>query len=47
MHNETKEDFAKYRLSKSKETLKSAQLLYDNNDLTGANNKLIMLYFMQ
>lgn len=32
-------EFAKYRLVKAKETLKSAKLLYDNNDLTGANNR--------
>ena len=35
----TTEDFAKYRLEKAKETLKSAKLLYDNNDFTGANNR--------
>lgn len=33
------EDFARYRLEKAKETLKSAKLLYDNNDYTGANNR--------
>ena len=32
-------DFAKYRLTRAKETLKSAKLLYNNNDLTGANNR--------
>ena len=35
----TTEDFAKYRLEKAKQTLKSAKLLYDNNDFTGANNR--------
>ena len=35
----TTEDFAKYRLEKAKKTLKSAKLLYDNNDFTGANNR--------
>ncbi len=30
-------DFAKYRLDKAKETLNSAKLLYNNNDLSGAN----------
>ncbi len=32
-------EFAKYRLEKAKETLKSAKLLYSNNDLIGANNR--------
>lgn len=35
----TANDFANYRLIKAKETLKSAKLLYDNNDLIGANNR--------
>lgn len=32
-------EFAKYRLEKAKETLKSAELLYNNHDLIGANNR--------
>ena len=36
---ETTIEFAKYRLEKAKDTLKSAKLLYDNNDLVGANNR--------
>lgn len=40
MENEnTSIEFAKYRLEKAKETLKSAKLLYVNNDLIGANNR--------
>ena len=32
-------EYAKYRLEKAKETLNSARILYDNNDLSGANNR--------
>lgn len=32
-------EFARYRLERAKETLKSAKLLYDNNDLAGATNR--------
>jgi len=36
---ETREGLSKYRLEKAKESLKSSKLLYDNNDLIGANNR--------
>ncbi len=39
MNSENTKDFSKYRLEKAKDTLKSAKLLYDNNDLIGANNR--------
>lgn len=32
-------EFAKYRLERAKETLKSAIILYDRKDLIGANNR--------
>ena len=38
-NQETTIEFAKYRLEKAKDTLKSAKLLYDNHDLVGANNR--------
>jgi uncharacterized protein (UPF0332 family) len=45
MDNEDIEAFSKYRLEKAKETLKSAKLLYDNEDLTGANNRAYYAIF--
>ncbi len=36
---ETREGLSKYRLEKAKESLKSSKLLYNNNDLIGANNR--------
>lgn len=38
-NEETAIEFSKYRLEKAKETLNSANILYDNNDLSGANNR--------
>ncbi len=37
--NKVSIEYAKYRLERAKETLKSAKLLYDNGDLIGANNR--------
>lgn len=45
MEYETIESFAKYRIEKAEETLKSAKLLYDNNDFTGANNRAYYAIF--
>lgn len=45
MEYETIEAFAKYRIEKAEETLKSAKLLYDNNDFTGANNRAYYAIF--
>lgn len=40
MDNETVEDFAKYRLEKAKETLKTAEAIFkDIKDYTSANNR--------
>lgn len=40
MEKETVEDFAKYRLEKAKETLKTAEMIFENiNDYTSANNR--------
>ena len=39
MSSENTKAFSKYRLEKAKDTLKSAKLLYDNNDFIGANNR--------
>ncbi len=36
---ETREGLSIYRLEKAKESLKSSKLLYNNNDLIGANNR--------
>ncbi len=36
---ETREGLSKYRFEKAKESLKSSKLLYNNNDLIGANNR--------
>lgn len=45
MEYETIESFAKYRIEKAEETLKSSKLLYDNNDFTGANNRAYYAIF--
>ena len=45
MKEETIEGFAKYRLEKAKDALKSAQLLYKTNDLTGAINRAYYAIF--
>lgn len=45
MEYETIESFAKYRIEKAEETLKSAKLLYDNNDFIGANNRAYYAIF--
>lgn len=45
MEYETIEALAKYRIEKAEETLKSAKLLYDNNDFTGANNRAYYAIF--
>lgn len=45
MEYETIEAFAKYRIEKAEETLRSAKLLYDNNDFTGANNRAYYAIF--
>lgn len=46
MNNETIEDFAKYRLAKAKETLKTAELIFkDIHDYTSANNRAYYAIF--
>lgn len=40
MDNETVEDFAKYRLSKAKETVNTAEMIFNQlNDYSSANNR--------
>ena len=46
MDNEAIEDFAKYRLAKAKETLKTAELIFkDIKDYTSANNRAYYAIF--
>ncbi len=45
MDNENIESFALYRLEKAKETLKSAQILFEVKDYTGANNRAYYAIF--
>lgn len=45
MDKETVEGLSRYRQEKAKETLKSAKLLYDNDDLIGANNRAYYAIF--
>ena len=46
MDDENRESFAKYRLEKAKETLKSAQILFEVvKDYTGANNRAYYAIF--
>ena len=46
MENETIEDFAKYRLDKARETLKTAELIFkDIKDYTSANNRAYYAIF--
>lgn len=46
MDNETIEDFAKYRLAKAKETLKTAEIIFkDIKDYTSANNRAYYAIF--
>ena len=46
MDDENRESFALYRLEKAKETLKSAQILFDVvKDYTGANNRAYYAIF--
>lgn len=46
MDNETIEDFAKYRLAKAKETLKTAEVIFkDIKDYTSANNRAYYAIF--
>ena len=45
MDDENRESFAMYRLEKAKETLKSAQILFEVKDYTGANNRAYYAIF--
>ena len=46
MDNETIESFARYRLSKAKETLETAKMIFkDGKDLTSANNRAYYAIF--
>lgn len=46
MDNETREGFAKYRLEKAKETLKTAEIIFNEvNDYTSANNRAYYAIF--
>ena len=46
MDNENREDFAKYRLEKAKETLNSAKILFNEvKDYTSANNRAYYAIF--
>ena len=46
MDNETIEGFARYRLNKAKETLKTAEMIFkDGKDFTSANNRAYYAIF--
>ena len=45
MDKETKENFAKCRLQRAKETIESAKLLYNSKDYIGANNRAYYAIF--
>ena len=46
MDNETIESFARYRLSKARETLETAKMIFeDGKDLTSANNRAYYAIF--